>query len=165
MAIYNNRLCRSCGAIFSGGPRAWYCPNCREERKRATDRELKRNGSVRKIGNIDICQNCGQKYIIKSGLQKFCPDCQELMHKKIDREQSLRYYHEIVDKKERRIKRRINYANNRIKFRLSKQKYYEINRTKINEQNKVSRSKNKEFYNASQNIKRRLKRSKWRKPL
>lgn len=34
MAIYDNRICKECGIKFSGGPRAWYCPNCRKERQK-----------------------------------------------------------------------------------------------------------------------------------
>lgn len=29
------RTCRECGATFDGGPRAWYCPNCRAIRKKS----------------------------------------------------------------------------------------------------------------------------------
>ncbi|MCM0759628.1 hypothetical protein M7775_13800, partial [Sporomusa sphaeroides DSM 2875] len=31
----------------------------------------------RKIGSTDICRICGNSYIVKSGTQKFCPDCKE----------------------------------------------------------------------------------------
>ena len=41
MAIYI-RECIQCGAAFKGGPRAWYCPECREERQRAQQREEKK---------------------------------------------------------------------------------------------------------------------------
>ena len=34
MAIYDNRICRDCGCIFSGGPRSWYCEKCRAERRK-----------------------------------------------------------------------------------------------------------------------------------
>ena len=29
------RTCRQCGRTFWGGPRAWYCPECRKERQAA----------------------------------------------------------------------------------------------------------------------------------
>ena len=96
MAIYI-RECIQCGAAFKGGPRAWYCPVCREERQRAQQREAKRRkkeGKVRSIGSTDICQRCGKPYTVDSGLQKYCPDCREEAMKELDRTQSLEYYHE-----------------------------------------------------------------------
>lgn len=92
MAIYNNRICKKCGVTFSGGPRAWYCPECRHKRALERSKAYRNNGYQRHIGDIDICKNCGKKYIIQSGLQKYCPDCQSEMHRKADVEKSLKYY-------------------------------------------------------------------------
>lgn len=72
------RVCRTCGAVFDGGPRAWYCPDCRAERKRRHDREQKarkRAGEVRALGSTDLCAICGKPYVVKGGLQRYCPDC------------------------------------------------------------------------------------------
>ena len=72
------RACRTCGAAFQGGPRAWYCPDCRRERQRKQDREAKaraKAGKVRKIGSTDICTICGKPYIVNGGLRRYCPDC------------------------------------------------------------------------------------------
>lgn len=77
-SVIKNRECHTCGKIFSGGPRAFYCPDCREERKKQAKAEYqarKTAGKTRKIGSIDICQSCGKKYIVNSGLQTYCPDC------------------------------------------------------------------------------------------
>lgn len=73
-----NRTCETCGITFLGYPRSKYCPECRkaaqsEASKRCKER--KRAGKVREIGSADICQNCGQPYIVTSGLQRYCPDC------------------------------------------------------------------------------------------
>ena len=92
MAIYDNRVCKECSQTFSGGPRAWYCPECRVERQR---RQV-RYPSKRPIGSKDICQNCGKKYIVNSGLQKYCPDCQPIMHKELDNRQGKSYYHKKI---------------------------------------------------------------------
>lgn len=38
-------------------------------------RNLAKNNTARKIGSTDICQRCGKPYIVKGGLQKYCPEC------------------------------------------------------------------------------------------
>lgn len=92
MAMYD-RICRTCGVIFKGGSRAWYCPVCRKERKRETTNNYKRRGAARHIGQIDLCENCGAEYTVNNGLQKYCPACQPIMHKELLRKQALAYYH------------------------------------------------------------------------
>lgn len=96
MAIYDNRICRTCGCSISGGPRAWYCPSCRQERQRASDAEYKRRvaaGTTRKLGNYDKCVVCGKEYIINGGNQKYCRDCAPPAYAETDRVLSLDYYH------------------------------------------------------------------------
>lgn len=97
MAIYNNRVCKQCGKTFSGGPRSWYCPDCRIERTRERDRLFKRNSPQRKIGSVDLCVNCGKPYTVASGLQKYCPDCAPGCVAEIDRQQGLDYYQKNKD--------------------------------------------------------------------
>lgn len=70
-----DRICRQCGASFPGGPRAWYCPECRAERRREKDRGAKRSKPARKLGSEDLCEACGKPYTVNSGRQKYCPDC------------------------------------------------------------------------------------------
>ena len=54
-----------------GGPRAFYCPNCRRIRQReANERARKRGGATRPIGSIDKCKLCGAEYVVNSGRQK-----------------------------------------------------------------------------------------------
>ena len=86
-----DRVCRTCGAIFSGGPRAWYCPDCRAERTKKTNREYKaraKAGNARQIGGTDICQICGKEYTVTGGLQRYCPQCAPDAVREIDRAQS-----------------------------------------------------------------------------
>lgn len=94
MAIYD-RICRSCGASFRGGPRAWYCPVCRAERAIKTARESKQRskaGTVRRIGSTDLCLICGQPYTVKGGLQRYCSKCAKEHLQVIDRAQGREWY-------------------------------------------------------------------------
>lgn len=100
MGIYE-RTCQQCGVSFQGGPRAWYCPDCRLQRKNQTTadyRNRKRAGKVREIGSIDICQNCGEKYVVNSGLQRYCKKCAPEMIKELDQRQGMEYYRKNKDK-------------------------------------------------------------------
>lgn len=94
MAIYGNRVCKQCGRTFSGGPRAWFCPDCRYERNKEKNRIHHQNGPMRKIGSIDYCVNCGKTYTVTSGLQKYCTDCAPLCVAEVDRCQGLDYYYQ-----------------------------------------------------------------------
>lgn len=76
--VVRPRVCASCGVTFSGGPKAKYCPACREENKRRIYREYahrKAAGTNRKIGSTDICARCGAEYTVMGGRQKYCPAC------------------------------------------------------------------------------------------
>lgn len=92
MAIYNNRICKICGRTFSGGPRAWYCPECRYERRKEQDRLAHGRGPRRKLGAIDYCEVCNNPYIIRSGTQRYCPECVPERYAETDRKQGLEYY-------------------------------------------------------------------------
>ena len=125
MAIYD-RICRTCGVSFRGGPRAWYCPDCRRERERERKKHYNSDGFTRHIGQKCLCDNCGKEYTLEGGLQKYCPDCQAEMHKKLDNEQGTTYYHDHVDKAERSAKRRKHYAENKDELnRKRREKYAE----------------------------------------
>ena len=78
----NSRLkpktCTICQNEIIGGPMAKYCPACRAERIRQRDREKhqrKLAGTIRKLGSIDLCVICGEKYTVNNGTQKYCPAC------------------------------------------------------------------------------------------
>lgn len=70
--VIADRICKDCGQHFSGGPRAMRCPVCREKAKRANSRKP----VARPLGSTDLCERCSREYIVKSGRQKYCPDCQ-----------------------------------------------------------------------------------------
>ena len=96
MAIYG-RVCRQCGSSFQGGPRAWYCPDCRHKR-RLERNKVYAKGFRRHLGDTDYCRHCGKPYIVQSGLQRYCKECGELNCKLVDRRQSLDYYRQNKDK-------------------------------------------------------------------
>lgn len=106
------RTCRECGRAFVGGPRAWYCPECREERKKEASRRHKKNGTQRKLGSVDHCEICGKEYIVEGGRQKYCKDCAEAAVKEIDRAQGRAWNAKnreklAAQKKERKENRKI----------------------------------------------------------
>ncbi len=115
MAIYDNRVCRACGVIFSGGPRAWYCPDCRLERQRERGRYYSAHGYSRHIGDTDVCENCGAKYTVESGQQKYCKNCRDEMHRQLDNRQGVKYYHRMdnVTRARRTARRRELYPANK----------------------------------------------------
>jgi len=89
------RTCRRCGREFTGGPRAWYCPECREKRKlqqKSKDNYKQRLGLTRKLGSTDNCARCGKPYTVTGGLQKYCPGCAVEAMRENDRNQALQYY-------------------------------------------------------------------------
>ena len=75
--VVKERVCRQCGARFPGGPRAWYCPDCRLARRREADRRYREKGrkADRPLGSTDICERCGKPYVVKSARQRYCPAC------------------------------------------------------------------------------------------
>lgn len=73
--VVRERICQDCGKNFMGGPRARRCPACREIAKKETWKRYHRNGARRTLGSIDKCARCGKEYVVKSGRQKYCPEC------------------------------------------------------------------------------------------
>lgn len=100
--MLQQRICQQCGCSFKGGPRAFYCPECREMRRLEYDRIYKqklRAGYIgRPLGSIDKCEQCGKDYIVNGGLQRFCPDCQSIHAKEYDRETAIEFYHAHKDR-------------------------------------------------------------------
>lgn len=98
--MIQDRTCKTCGAVFPGGPRAYYCPECRTERKKANDarcHQRQREGKTR-VGKPDICERCGAEYTVYSGLQRFCKDCQKIHALEYDRATSLDFYRQHRDR-------------------------------------------------------------------
>lgn len=109
--MLQDRTCRQCDVTFRGGPRAYYCPDCRAERSRkagAEHKRRKRRGLVRELGSVDTCERCGKPYTVQGGLQRFCPECQPIHAAEYDRETSLTFYHENKERinPPRKMKRR-----------------------------------------------------------
>ena len=90
-ASINDRTCRQCGAVFRGGPRAWYCPGCRLQRRREADKRHKRNGTSRPIGSTDKCIRCGLDYVVNSLRQVYCKLCSDIAVPEKVRQQTLQY--------------------------------------------------------------------------
>lgn len=91
------RSCRTCGIVFDGGPRAWYCPNCRIARFKGRKRKYQTSGAIRPLGSKDHCIVCKKEYMVKSGNQKYCPDCADSAIREIDRRQGLEWYKKNAD--------------------------------------------------------------------
>lgn len=94
------RTCRQCGTEFKGGPRAWYCPSCRAERRREQgmlSKRRERKGQTRKVGGTDKCEVCGKDYIVNSARQRYCPDCAPERIREVDREQSRGWLQRAID--------------------------------------------------------------------
>ena len=102
-----DRTCRACGSVFLGGPRAWYCPACRTERRREADRKCKQSRKRPDhipIGGIIRCAICGKETVKNSGLQRYCKECAAIHLKEVDNRQSLEWKHANpeIDKKTKR---------------------------------------------------------------
>lgn len=96
--VVKDRTCKQCGKTFLGGPRAWYCPECRSERKRQQAAiRRQRPGPNRPLGSIDHCVVCGKEYVVKGGMQIYCEDCAKSAVAEKDRAAGIAYYHENKD--------------------------------------------------------------------
>lgn len=107
------RVCRACGRSFLGGPRAWYCPQCRLERRKkqsAAYKARKRAGDVRELGSTDSCAICGAPYTVTGPNQRYCPACAPDAVKAVDSAQGMAYYveHKDVINPLRNAKRRLS---------------------------------------------------------
>lgn len=85
--------CRDCGRQFEGGPRAYYCPNCRSVRKQGWSKKAKKTIG-RKMGSKDYCERCGKQYTVTAPLQRFCDPCKGLHKIEYDRTRKLKYYND-----------------------------------------------------------------------
>ena len=95
MILLTTKICRQCRISFAGGPRAWYCPSCRSERRAQQNRDFKRRkraGDYRPMGSTDKCIICSGDYTVNAGQQKYCAKCAPDAVRAIDRRQGLDYY-------------------------------------------------------------------------
>ena len=98
------RVCRECGQTFSGGPRAWYCPECRAGRKKEQKHRYQTAKAARPLGSTDTCVVCGKPYTVASSRQKYCPDCAAEAVRAVVAAHK-REYNRAVDVPRRRIRR------------------------------------------------------------
>lgn len=70
------RTCVRCGKEFEGFPAQQYCSSCAYDARLERQAKYRQEGVKRHIGDTDICERCGKPYTVRSGLQKYCPDCQ-----------------------------------------------------------------------------------------
>lgn len=97
---YRDRTCRECAIMFSGGPRAWYCPKCRKIRQQKANRDCKarqRRGETRQIGSTDYCVVCSDPYIVDGPNQKYCKKCAPVEIVKVARKLSIDFYYQGKD--------------------------------------------------------------------
>lgn len=96
--IYD-KVCKQCNDAFAGGPRAMYCPICREERRKESSRKFAAKGrkADRSLGSIDNCIICNNEYIVNAARQKYCHSCAKEQYKLVDNEQGLEYYNQNKD--------------------------------------------------------------------
>lgn len=96
VVVVKDRVCRQCGMVFRGGPRAWYCPDCRAERQHDADARYRSKGrkADRPLGSIDHCTVCGNPYTVKAARQKYCPDCAKEAVRAADRPKSRQWNQE-----------------------------------------------------------------------
>lgn len=109
--MIQDRTCLTCGAVFQGGPRAYYCPACRYVRTRKTNAAYRKRASEGKtrVGKQDVCERCGSAYTVNAGLQRFCAACQKEHRQEYDRVTALDYYKAHRDRinPPRNVRRRI----------------------------------------------------------
>lgn len=96
-AVHQKKVCEKCGKTFLGFPKSKYCDKCVAIAKAEAKKRYMENDNSRVLGAKDLCERCGKEYIVKSGLQKYCPDCarqasleKQRERKKTQREQKKR---------------------------------------------------------------------------
>lgn len=77
-----NLICQQCGRAFVEGKYTKFCPECRKKRnnlfcKAYRDRRPARY--IRRIGETYTCIDCGAAYMLTSGLQVCCRQCERSM--------------------------------------------------------------------------------------
>lgn len=141
------RTCRQCGKIFLGGPRAWYCPECRLIRCREADarRRAKGRKADRPIGSIDHCVRCGKEYIVNSARQKYCPECAYEGVREVDRPASRKWNqeHKQTYYPAKNAKRNAQRKVDPEPIRQKEREYWAKNKDKMSAKNKRAAEKRK----------------------
>lgn len=94
--VMRERVCRQCGKKFIGGPRAWYCPECRADRHREQKARYAQNLRAGKsiiIGKtVRKCERCGAEFVMMSARQRYCTECRDDAIREADRRQGIEHY-------------------------------------------------------------------------
>lgn len=145
--VVKTRICRQCGASFEGGPRAWYCPDCRAIRRKesAARRRAKGLKADRPLGSIDYCTRCGGQYVVKNARQKYCPECAHDALREIDRQASREWNqsHKDTYYPAKNAKRNAERKANPEMVRKKEREYWARNPEKMREKNRRYREKKK----------------------
>ena len=86
--VVKDRACRQCGATFLGGPRAWYCPSCRLERRREADRKYKAHGTTRPSERKSVVEGKREAHGGRRTRKKYSPVCAPDAVRAVDQAQS-----------------------------------------------------------------------------
>lgn len=77
-----NLICQQCGREFVEGKRTKFCPQCRKKRNLKYAQAYRGRRAERYIRRIDetyTCIDCGAEYVLTSGLQVCCRQCERSM--------------------------------------------------------------------------------------
>lgn len=83
--------CVTCGAAIYRPIKCIRCESCQAEVNRQRNAICHSKGAKRPLGSIDICQRCGQEYIVEGGMQKYCKSCSHIATQKSIREHKRDY--------------------------------------------------------------------------
>lgn len=74
--------CARCGKEYIiTGPTKMLCPDCApkyQARRLVLAEDGKKSTGVetrRRLGSVDVCEECGEEYVVIGGRQKYCPKC------------------------------------------------------------------------------------------
>lgn len=76
--LYIPHNCSDCGQKYIGHIKTKRCPDCQKTANLRASAECKRRkalGNTRKLGSMDLCENCGKPYVVNGGKQRYCKDC------------------------------------------------------------------------------------------
>ena len=139
------RTCRQCGTIFPGGPRAWYCPVCREARQKEASARFRAKGRIpqRAIGSVDKCTRCGKEYIVNSARQKYCPECAYEGVREADRPASRKWNqdHKATYYPAKNAKRNAQRKEDPVPIRAKENAYWAKNKDKRAAKNRRAKEK------------------------
>lgn len=74
-----NLICQQCGREFIEGKHTKFCPECRKKRNLKYARAYHSRRAeryIRRIGETYTCIDCGAEYMLTSGLQVCCRQCE-----------------------------------------------------------------------------------------